>query len=243
MGWLRLSLADAETEKTPNDSVSLSIVSLLILWGSGTIDPELEPHQCLFASMWIRTGQLPCWPSRSQQVSHQRWIWGLSRIFIVPPVNIVMIRHILVTALCDLNSLISSTVDNENFSWTNSTSDLTGNCALSFRFVLCECTFTLLPFWTFEVIFTQSSDIFKKVLMRIDKRVLELHLNSDLINLQIWCICKAMKTHTRHALGKCFLKINSISLSPFVALYLKASTGTLIYFKSLLYVLMDVMWQ
>ena len=214
-----------------------------MLWGSGTIDPELEPHQCLFASMWIRTGQLPCWSARSQQVSHQRWIWGLSCIFIVTAVHIVMARHIRVTALCGLKSLIPSTLDNENFSWMNWTSDLARNCAISFRFVHCECTFTLFPFWTFEVIFTQKSDIFNEVLMRIDKGALELHLNSDLINLPIWCICKAMKTHTRHALGKCFPKINSISLSPFVVLYSKANPGTFIYFKSLLYVLMDVIRQ
>ena len=25
---------------------------------------------------WIETAQLPCWPLYSQQVSHQRWIWG-----------------------------------------------------------------------------------------------------------------------------------------------------------------------
>ena len=28
------------------------------------------------ASMWIEKAQLPCWPLYSQQVSHQRWIWG-----------------------------------------------------------------------------------------------------------------------------------------------------------------------
>ena len=28
-------------------------------------------HQCLFASMWIGMAQLPCWPPRGQQVSHQ----------------------------------------------------------------------------------------------------------------------------------------------------------------------------
>ena len=46
--------------------------------------------------------------------------------------RIVMARHILVTALCDLNSLVPSTLDNENFSWTNWTSDLARNCTLSF---------------------------------------------------------------------------------------------------------------
>ena len=46
-----------------------------MLWGSGTIDPRLEPYQCLFTSMWIRMAWLPCWQPRGQQVLHQRWIW------------------------------------------------------------------------------------------------------------------------------------------------------------------------
>ena len=25
------------------------------------IDPSLEPHQCLFASLWMRMAWLPCW--------------------------------------------------------------------------------------------------------------------------------------------------------------------------------------
>ena len=28
------------------------------------------------ASMWIKKAWLPCWPLYSQQVLHQRWIWG-----------------------------------------------------------------------------------------------------------------------------------------------------------------------
>ena len=31
------------------------------------------------ASTWIKKVQLPCWPLFSQQVSHQRWIWGLHK--------------------------------------------------------------------------------------------------------------------------------------------------------------------
>ena len=27
-------------------------------------------------SMWVKKAQLPCWIFYSQQVSHQRWIWG-----------------------------------------------------------------------------------------------------------------------------------------------------------------------
>ena len=44
---------------------------------SGTIGPSFEPHQCLLTGMWIRMAQLPCWPPRGQQVSHQRWILGM----------------------------------------------------------------------------------------------------------------------------------------------------------------------
>ena len=29
------------------------------------------------AGTWIKKAQLPCWPLYSQQVSHQRWIWGI----------------------------------------------------------------------------------------------------------------------------------------------------------------------
>ena len=30
------------------------------LYASGMLDPWLEPHQCLYTSMWIETAQLPC---------------------------------------------------------------------------------------------------------------------------------------------------------------------------------------
>ena len=43
---------------------------------SGTIDPRLEPHKCLFTSTWIGLAWLPYWPPRGQQVLHQRWILG-----------------------------------------------------------------------------------------------------------------------------------------------------------------------
>ena len=35
-------------------------------------DPGIEPHQCLFASIWMRMARVPRWPPRGQQVSHQR---------------------------------------------------------------------------------------------------------------------------------------------------------------------------
>ena len=35
-------------------------------WFTNTIDPGFQPHQCLFANMWMRT---------ARQVLHQRWIW------------------------------------------------------------------------------------------------------------------------------------------------------------------------
>ena len=31
------------------------------------------------ASIWVKVAQPPCWPSRGQQVSHQRWISGIAR--------------------------------------------------------------------------------------------------------------------------------------------------------------------
>ena len=34
-------------------------------------------HLILCTSMWIKKAWLPCWPSRSQQVLHQRLIWGI----------------------------------------------------------------------------------------------------------------------------------------------------------------------
>ena len=40
--------------------------------------PLLEPHQCLFAGTWKKMVQLPCWLPKGQQVSHHRWIQGLS---------------------------------------------------------------------------------------------------------------------------------------------------------------------
>ena len=35
-----------------------------MLQGSGTPDPGVEAHQCLYASMWIKIAQPPCWPPR-----------------------------------------------------------------------------------------------------------------------------------------------------------------------------------
>ena len=34
----------------------------------------------LVPSMWIKKAQLPCWPSRGRQVSHQSWNWGIHSI-------------------------------------------------------------------------------------------------------------------------------------------------------------------
>ena len=36
----------------------------LTLCGRGTIDPSLEPHQCLLTGTWKRMAQLPSWPPR-----------------------------------------------------------------------------------------------------------------------------------------------------------------------------------
>ena len=48
------------------------------LWGSSMVDPGLEPHQYLCASMCIEKVWLPCRLPRGQQVLHQRRIWGLN---------------------------------------------------------------------------------------------------------------------------------------------------------------------
>ena len=47
-------------------------------WTRTKVPPStgIPPHQCLFASTWMRMAQLPCWQPRGQQVSCQRWIWG-----------------------------------------------------------------------------------------------------------------------------------------------------------------------
>ena len=40
---------------------------------------EFQPHQCLLVCVQVngsKKTRLPCWPSRGQQVSHQRWPWG-----------------------------------------------------------------------------------------------------------------------------------------------------------------------
>ena len=42
----------------------------LTLWGSGMIDPGLQSHQCLFASMWMRMAWLPCWPPSVNKAGH-----------------------------------------------------------------------------------------------------------------------------------------------------------------------------
>ena len=46
----------------------------------GTHGHRFEPPPMLvdtwFANMWIEKAQLPCWHLYSQQVLHQRWIWG-----------------------------------------------------------------------------------------------------------------------------------------------------------------------
>ena len=42
------------------------------------LNPEPPPMLVdMSASMWIKKTQLPWWPPYSQQVSHQRWIWGI----------------------------------------------------------------------------------------------------------------------------------------------------------------------
>ena len=61
----------------PNRFQSVERLSCHMLWDSGTLDPGLKPQQCLYASMWIKTAQRPCWPPGCQQVLHQRWIWGI----------------------------------------------------------------------------------------------------------------------------------------------------------------------
>ena len=38
--------------------------------------PKPPPIADTSVSKWIEKVQLPCWPLYSQQVSHQRWIWG-----------------------------------------------------------------------------------------------------------------------------------------------------------------------
>ena len=46
-------------------------------WVRATV--QLKPPQMLVhksVSMWIKKAWLPCWSLYSQQVSHQRWIWG-----------------------------------------------------------------------------------------------------------------------------------------------------------------------
>ena len=62
-------------------SIAQSVEHLpgLRLGDSGThiTDPGLKSHECLFTIKWMRIAQLPCWLPRSQQVSHQKWIWGL----------------------------------------------------------------------------------------------------------------------------------------------------------------------
>ena len=42
---------------------------------SWVLVPPILIEMC--TSMWIKKAWLPCWPSRRQQVSHQRWIWGI----------------------------------------------------------------------------------------------------------------------------------------------------------------------
>ena len=37
---------------------------------------KLKVDQGIQGMMWIEKAWLPCWPLYSQQVSHQRWIWG-----------------------------------------------------------------------------------------------------------------------------------------------------------------------
>ena len=46
--------------------------------GSGMLDPGLELHQCLYVCKYMGWKHLGHgnWP-RGQQVSHQRWIWGI----------------------------------------------------------------------------------------------------------------------------------------------------------------------
>ena len=50
-------------------------------WGISILDQEAEKSwkwkKTTCTSMWIKQARLPCWPSRGQQVSHQRWIWGI----------------------------------------------------------------------------------------------------------------------------------------------------------------------
>ena len=41
------------------------------------LSPETPPMLAdMSLSMWIKKAWLPCWPLYSQQVLHQRWIWG-----------------------------------------------------------------------------------------------------------------------------------------------------------------------
>ena len=43
-------------------------------------EPEPPPMLAdVSASMWIKKARLPCWPLYSQQVLHERWIWGIAR--------------------------------------------------------------------------------------------------------------------------------------------------------------------
>ena len=65
-------------------------VLFFTLWGRGTSDPGLEPHQCLYICMWNGTSRLPCWLPRAQQVSHQRRIWILCFMWVTRHVSEVI---------------------------------------------------------------------------------------------------------------------------------------------------------
>ena len=53
---------------------------LRVTWTVVSSSPEPPPMLTdTSTGMWIKKARLPCWPLYSQQVSHQRWIWGLHK--------------------------------------------------------------------------------------------------------------------------------------------------------------------
>ena len=61
--------------RRPNDLSPLLKIENVPHTQSQVQVPPMLVYVC--ASMWIINARLPCWPSRGQQVSYHRWIWGM----------------------------------------------------------------------------------------------------------------------------------------------------------------------